>query len=80
MAQSAMKMTYSEIAKKITVCSMSGSPIICAFPTQNSNYKCQYGAFGRETNRFLTILISKVEEKQDMHKSMVANYVRTKAW
>ena len=37
-----------------------------------------YGGFGRETNRFLTMLISKVAEKQDMHTSIVANYVRTK--
>ena len=37
-----------------------------------------YGGFGRETNRFLTTLITKVSEKQDMHTSIVANYVRTK--
>ena len=34
--------------------------------------------FGRETNRFLTTLIAKVAEKQDMHSSIVANYIRTK--
>ena len=37
-----------------------------------------YGGFGRESNRFLTTLITKVAEKQDMHTSIVANYVRTK--
>ena len=34
--------------------------------------------FGRETNGFLTMLISKVAEKQDMHTSIEANYVRAK--
>ena len=37
-----------------------------------------YGGFGRETSRFLSTLIEKISEKQDTHKSMVANYVRTK--
>ena len=31
-----------------------------------------------ETNRLLTTLIAKVAEKQDMHSSIVANYIRTK--
>jgi hypothetical protein len=37
-----------------------------------------YGGFGRETDRFLKTLIAKVAEKQDMHSSIVANYIRTK--
>ena len=37
-----------------------------------------YGGFGRETDRFLTNLISKIAEKKDMPMSVVANYVRTK--
>ena len=37
-----------------------------------------YGGFGRETSRFISLLIEKVAEKHDMHTSLVANYIRTK--
>ena len=37
-----------------------------------------YGGFGRETSRFISMLIEKVAEKQDIHTSLVANYIRTK--
>ena len=37
-----------------------------------------YGGYGRETNKFLSVLINKVAEKHDMHMSIVANYIRTK--
>ena len=37
-----------------------------------------YGGVGYETNRFLATLIDKVSEKRDMHRSIVANYIRTK--
>ena len=37
-----------------------------------------YGGYGRETSRFLSVLIDKVAEKHDMHTSIVANYIRTK--
>ena len=37
-----------------------------------------YGGVGYETNRFLANLIDKVSEKRDMHRSIVANYIRTK--
>ena len=37
-----------------------------------------YGGYGRETSRFLSVLIEKVAEKHDMHTSIVANYIRTK--
>ena len=37
-----------------------------------------YGGYGRETSRFISLLIEKVAEKRDMHTSLVANYIRTK--
>ena len=37
-----------------------------------------YGGYGRETSKFLSVLINKVAEKHDMHISIVANYIRTK--
>ena len=37
-----------------------------------------YGGCGRETDRFLSTLINKVAEKQNMQTSIVANYIRTK--
>ena len=37
-----------------------------------------YGGAGRETERFLSLLISKIAEKRDVPMSVVANYVRTK--
>ena len=37
-----------------------------------------YGGYGRETSRFISLLIEKVAEKHDMHTSLVANYIRTK--
>ena len=37
-----------------------------------------YGGYGRETSKFLSVLIDKVAEKHDMHTSIVANYIRTK--
>ena len=36
-----------------------------------------YGGYGRETNKFLSVLINKVAEKHDMHMSILANYIRT---
>ena len=37
-----------------------------------------YGGFGRETERFISMLIVKVSEKRDMPVSVIANYIRTK--
>ena len=37
-----------------------------------------YGGFGRETNRFISSLITKIAERQDLQMSTVANYIRTK--
>ena len=37
-----------------------------------------YGGYGKETSRFLAVLIDKVADKHDMEKSIVANYIRTK--
>ncbi len=37
-----------------------------------------YGGFGVETGRFVASLIDKVAEKRGLHRSFVANYIRTK--
>ena len=37
-----------------------------------------YGGFGRETERFISNLITKISEKKDVPVSTIANYVRTK--
>ena len=37
-----------------------------------------YGGFGRETERFISMLIVKVSEKRDIPVSVIANYIRTK--
>ena len=37
-----------------------------------------YGGFGVETSRFIASLIDKVSTKRDLHRSFVANYIRTK--
>ena len=37
-----------------------------------------YGGFGRETERFISMLITKVSEKRDIPVSVIANYIRTK--
>ena len=37
-----------------------------------------YGGYGRETSRFISMLVQKVAERHDMDTSLVANYIRTK--
>ena len=37
-----------------------------------------FGGAGRETERFLSLLIKKIAEKRDLPISVIANYVRTK--
>ena len=37
-----------------------------------------YGGFGRETERFISMLIVKVSEKRDIPVSVIANYIRVK--
>ena len=37
-----------------------------------------FGGTGRETERFLSLLIQKIAEKRDVPVSVIANYVRTK--
>ena len=37
-----------------------------------------YGGYGRETERFMSKLVSKIAEKKDVPLSSISNYVRTK--
>ena len=37
-----------------------------------------YGGAGRETERFFSMLISKISIKRDIPSSVIANYIRTK--
>ena len=66
LCESAKKREYGD--RIVTVEHGSFTPIVMS----------AYGGFGTETSRYIANVIDKVAEKRDLHRSFVANYIRTK--